>query len=278
MSNKGLVYEGKKARACLPNGETKEYTPCVFRGDSCFLAISAFGNDKETKVAVVSSRLILAYRVTEVLSALEIIGAEIMPYLACLIAGNVFQQFKGREVDEEKYRKIMAMPIPPEIIAAIVKEGNLLEVEELDFEVSCGNIPWRPEFEKLGIEDPVKVAERLKEEKLLILERLKKPFEEYQAALHLKDPALINSINEKMVEIARAAKLPDEVIIVAAGVDRFFAYSIEGEIFPLGIATLFSQMEQIQFLQESADWLQEKTGESERECVATIMEAICKYT
>jgi len=65
------------------------------------------------------------------------------------------------KIGQDKYKKIMEMPVPEEIIRAILdnqKEKNAPDLYPIKDEVEAGTLEWRQEFADAGIERPEVIA------------------------------------------------------------------------------------------------------------------------
>lgn len=153
QSNCQAIYSGSPLTAFFVGDELKEFRPRLCRvGDG--IDIIFFEEDGFPSTVLCSHRPILSFRVIEAIRILGRINNDIMFYAKALAMGDVCEGVAG-----DIYQKIMAIPVPEEIIKAILEENNPLEIEELSLEVFRGNIPWRPEFQEYGIEDPAKLHE-----------------------------------------------------------------------------------------------------------------------
>lgn len=261
------VYRGNPLSLCFPDGKIRDCIPSIYRnrddGSLYALIADVKGGDF---IIIDSPRPILTYRTIEMIRLLGKIE-NISLCVICLIEGGVPNHLR-EEVNEEKFQIALKAPIPREIIDVILTEGHDVEIDDLQTEIYRGNIPWQPEFVKVGIEDPA-------EESRKVIERLDSLLKGYQGFLMITDESLIKAIQEECVRIDRVSKIPDTLIVAVAGVTAFFKQEIASKPLPEQFAETTVQDA---FLEDSAAWLTERTSWSVNDCALIITAKVLEFS
>lgn len=142
--------------------------------NNCGVGVS-YGNNEGGEVwgLILPRNLIAAWRATEILRCLDAIeeGTLASTYYTGLRGtpqGSDLGRHVGPTIEKigvVKYREIMSMPVPEEIIRAILDNQVLLEngktnclsspdLYPITQEVQAGTIAWREEFERAGVTHP----------------------------------------------------------------------------------------------------------------------------
>mgnify|MGYP001576084748 FL=1 len=128
--------------------------------------------------------LIAAWRATEVLHCLDVIERETLVAVNYTgkrnVRGDDFERYVRpiiSKIGKQTYSAIMAMPVPEEIIRAILdnQKGDLKpDLWPIVDEVLAGTIIWRQEFANAGLEHPdeTDAKKRAKKEKIAKFEYL----------------------------------------------------------------------------------------------------------
>jgi hypothetical protein len=252
-----LIYIGRPLRVFFCDRE-EECRPYFCRtGDS--FDVVFMGTDNFFITIFFTQRPILSCRIVEVIRLVGEIGDNLFPYIDSLSMGVVQD-----DIDKEIFRKVMEAVIPEKIIKNILENGNQLELEELALEISRGGIPWRPEFQEFGIENPIKMNERVKEEDA-ILERLQAPLKSYCEFLKIEDGALISCLEAMAIVTAKTINDSDELIVATSGIIGLDHYDSSS-------ADSLMSAEYIVF--ESINWLSRQKGLSVEEAGKLIADAI----
>jgi hypothetical protein len=252
-----LIYTGKPLRVFFC-GREEECRPYFCRMEDSFDVVF-MGTGNFFITIFFTQRPILSCRIVEVIRLVGEIGENLFPYVDSLSMGVARD-----DVDKEIFREAMGVVIPDKIIKNIIENADQFELEELALEVSRGGIPWRPEFQKFGIEDSAKMDERLRKENA-ILERLQVPLKSYCEFLKIKDEDLTSYLEAMAIVTAKTINGSDELIVAVSGIVGFDHYDSFS-------ADSLMNIECVVF--ESINWLSEQKGLPVEEARELITNAI----
>jgi len=189
--------------------------------------------------------LITAWRATEILQHITHIknGTLCSAYYAGQRNVHISNQHRVDEIisiiGKEKYYQIMAMPVPEEIIQAIIdrqKADIPPNVDSITDELRVGTVQWRPEFVDLEVERPEEVDRRNEMFKNTIAryEKLLSSYAKYVSlprkcnGMYNVESALVTLIEKKMDQ----SYLDDVVVALAGVVGHLFCYEERSILMP----------------------------------------------
>lgn len=174
--------------------------------------------------------LITAWRATEVLRCLNIIGRETLVAVNYTgernVHGDDFERYVRpiiSKIGKQTYNAIMAMPVPEEIVRVILdnQKGDFsLDLWPIADEVSAGTIIWRQEFADAGIEHPDETGakKRAKKEKIAKFEYLLISYAKFRN--RPRDSVAMNDVEKILLDLIKknaGVFHSDRVIIALAG-------------------------------------------------------------
>jgi len=214
-----------------------DYQPLFYRSDRSGVSVDIITEQGRLsqKMIFSSGSIIVAFRVSELIRRMKLYDPQTFYCIQLFLQGTATGVFIARNED---CLAAMKTPLPDGIVRTMLKEKDPDDIAELEREVILGNIPWRPEFRAMGIENP---ADSLREGDA-ILANFDGLLNSYLQFVEVKDGGLTEDIKSSLIMLAKEfpASAP-EVIIGGAGIaayDQWTSSTQEGSMTEIVYGTI----------------------------------------
>lgn len=233
---------------------------------------------------------IVSWRAMEILSMLDEIEVRTMA-LAHLVSERAFSHQKVFDPDilkeitdkigKDSYDRIMSIPVPRELIDAIIESHTEDDIISISEEISAGTMVWEDRFSEIGVMHPDKLAEESRRRETVI-SRYRDFLASYGKFVEA-DEETMNCVECRLVSLSdqeRINQLKDQLVVAVAGLlggSAMFHCSnqcSQWDSIPASFKEVLSDLSLFVLRQKTVLWLVAEMHISKEEAYKKLAEAL----